>query len=114
VILGAIATAIAAALLFLGSGDSKNAISHQSAEQAKAAANACAEEALEQIRANINFSGIGSLAVNGGNCTYNVANTGGQTRTIAASSTVGTVTRRATVNVTAINPKIIAAWQEVP
>lgn len=114
VILGAIATAIATALLFLGAGDSKNAISHQLSEQAKAGVNACAEEALEQIRENTNFSGTNSISINSGICAYSVTNTGGQNRTITASSTVGTVTRRATISVTAINPKIIATWQETP
>ena len=114
VILGAIATAIAVALLFLGSGDSKNAISHQQSEQAKSAVNACMEEALEQIRESTVFTGTNSIVINNGVCTYTVTNTGGQNRTITASSTVSGVTRRATVSVTAINPKIIASWQETP
>lgn len=114
IIVGAIATSVAVALLFLSAADSKNAISHQQSEQAKATANACAEEALEQIRTDKNFTGTNSIALNNGLCTYTIANTGGQTRSIISSSTVSNVTRRLSVSVTAINPIIIMAWQETP
>ena len=114
IIVGAIAASIAVALLYLGAGDSKNAISHQQSERAKAAANACAEEALEQIRANGNFSGTGNISLNGGSCVYNVINTGGTTRSITASSTVSGVSRRAAISVTAISPVLTVTWQETP
>lgn len=114
IIVGAIATAIAVGLLYLGAGSSKNAISHQQSEKAKAAANACAEEALEQIRLNQNYSGSGNISINGGMCEYSVINTGGQNRAIDVSSTMDAVSRRVFITVTAIMPKIIATWQETP
>lgn len=114
VILGAIATSIAVALLFLGVGDSKNAISFQQSERAKAAVNGCAEEILEQIRENSSFAGSGNLAISGNSCDYTIINTGGETRSITVSSTASSVTRRASITITALNPQIVATWQETP
>ena len=114
IIVGAIAVSIAVSLLFLGVGDSKNAISHQWSEQSKAGVNACAEESLQQIRSNINFTGTGNLNINNGTCTYTVANTGGSTRSIVVSSTVSSINRRVTITISALNPKIVATWQETP
>jgi hypothetical protein len=114
VIVGAIATSIAVALLFLGSADSKNAISHLNSDKAKASANACAEEALEQLRSNTGFVGANVVALNGGNCSYTVVNTGVNSRSVTVSSTVDGIVRRVGISVTALNPKITAVWQEVP
>lgn len=114
VIVGAIATSIAVALLYLGAADSKNAISHQFSDKAKATVNMCAEEGLEQLRNNINFVGANNLDLNGGICTYTVVNTGGNTRLVTASSTVGSVIRRVNISVSSLNPTITANWQETP
>lgn len=114
IILGAIATSIAVTLLFLGSGDSKNAISHQQSEFAQATVNACAEEALEQIRSSTSFTGTNNISINNGSCTYAVTNTGGETRLVTASSTVDGINRHVSIIITAINPKLVVSWQEIP
>lgn len=112
IIVGAIATSVAVALLFLGAGGSKSAISYQFSNQAKAGVNACVEAALEQIRENASYTGIGSLSFGGGSCTYTVA--GSLPKTITASSTFSGVVRRVTVTVSAVNPIISSTWQELP
>ncbi len=112
IIVGAIAASVAIALLFLGTGGSKSAISYQSSNKAKAGVNTCVETALEQIRENTSYTGSGSLSINGGSCDYAV--TGILPKTVTASSTFSGVVRRVTVSVSAVNPTISSTWQELP
>ena len=113
-IVGAIGTAIAVSLILLGLGVSRNSFALEQSNQAKALANSCAEEALQQIRDSTPFTGTGSLSSSQGDCEYEVVNDGGQDRTITASSTVKTIVRKVKVTIDTINPDInIVLWQEV-
>lgn len=113
-IVGVVGVSIALSILFLGSGSTLNALSYQKMHQAKALSNACAEEALEQIRSNSSFSGSGNLSLGQGSCSYTVTLGSGQNRTIDTTGTVGTVIRKNQIAVTAINPLIvISTWQEI-
>lgn len=77
-------------------------------------ANTCAEEALQQIRDSVPFEGSGNLSVGNGICSYTVTRLVAQERTIIASGTVGTITRRLSIALDKINPDInITSWQEV-
>ncbi|MFA6307250.1 MAG: hypothetical protein WCS88_01330 [Patescibacteria group bacterium] len=114
VIVGAIAVAIATSLLLVGANLSKNSLLLQQSYQARHLTNACAEEALQQMKGSLPFVGYGSLNFSLGTCGYFVTNTGGQTRNIQASSTVGVVVRKLEIDVTKIKPQIIlSSWQEV-
>ncbi len=114
-VVGAIGVAISTSLLLLGLGSSRTSHAYQQSNQAKALANACAEEGLEQIRNSTPFTGSGNLSFSTGLCTYTVTSQGGQNRTITASGTVSTVTRKISVIINSINPTITAvSWQEVP
>jgi hypothetical protein len=113
-IVGAIGTAIAVSIILLGLGVSRNSFALEQSNQAKALANSCAEEALQQIRNSTPFTGTGSLSSVQGVCEYEVINDGGQDRTINASGTVKTIVRKVKVTIDTINPNInIASWQEV-
>jgi hypothetical protein len=113
-VVGAIGTAITASLILLGLGSSSSSFSYQQMYQAKNLANSCAEEALEQIRDVTAFFGSGSLSMGQGSCTYEVANTGGESRLIKTTGTVGGAVRKTSVIITAINPLIIvSSWQEI-
>jgi len=113
-IVSAIGTTIALSLILLGLGVSRNSFALEQSNQAKALANSCAEEALQQIRDLTPFAGTGSLSSARGACEYEVVNDGGQNRTITASSTVGTVIRKVKITIDTINPNInIVLWQEV-
>lgn len=82
--------------------------------QAKALANACAEKALQQIKALPSFSGTGNLSLGEGECTYTVTDLGGENREITAIGTVNDVQRKVKVVVSQITPEIIIqSWQEV-
>ena len=111
---GAIGVAIATSLLLLGLGSSRTSFALEQSNQAKALANACSEEALQQIRDSTPFTGTGSLTLGQGTCGYTVANDGGEIRTVTASGTVGTVVRKIKIIVNTINPAInLTSWQEV-
>ena len=114
IIVGAVALTIATSLLLLGANLSKNSLILQQSYQARQLSNACAEEALQQMKDSLTFVGYGSLNFSRGTCGYFVINTGGQTRNIQASSTVGTVVRKLEIGVTRIKPQmILGSWQEV-
>ena len=113
-ITGAIGVAIATSLLLLGLGSSRTSFALEQSNQAKALANACAEEALQQIRDSTAFTGTGNLTLGQGSCAYTVTNDGGENRTVTASGTVGTVVRKIKIIVNTINPAInLTSWQEV-
>ncbi len=113
-IVGAVGVSITASLLLLGLGSSRTSFAKEESAYAKTLANACAEEALQQIRDNISFTGTNNIAFALGDCTYTVTNTGGESRTIATSSTVGTIVSKLNITIDDINPRInILSWQEV-
>lgn len=111
---GLIATSITVSLLLLGTSQIKTAAAFDGSNRAKALANACAEEALQQIRDVTSFAGTGTLTFGADTCAYTVTNLGGETRQITATGNVDTVVRKVKVSITSINPLIIASsWQEV-
>lgn len=113
-IIGAVTTSIVIYLLLSGTEATRNSLVSLRSAQARSQANACAEEALQQIRDNNNFVGTSFLTFSTGACSYTVANTGGANRTIFASSSVATTVRKVRVLTTTLSPKItISSWQEV-
>jgi hypothetical protein len=113
-VVGAIGTAVAASLILLGLNSSSTSFTYQQMHQAKSLANACAEEALEEIRGSSSFVGTGNLSIGLGTCTYEVTNTGAESRLIKTIGTVGTVVRKTSITIIAINPLIIvSSWQEL-
>lgn len=113
-LVGVIGLAISVSLLLLGLSSSRTSFAQEQSYQAKALTDACAEEALEQIRDSTPFTGSGTLTLGQGSCSYTVTSQGGANRTITASGTVATMTRRARVIINQINPTIgVTSWQEV-
>lgn len=113
-VVGAVGMAIATSLLLLGIGASRTSFAHEQSQQARALANACAEEGLEQIRLATAYTGTGNLTLGQGICSYTVTTTGGTTRTVIASGTVGTLVRKVSIVVTVLNPTItLSSWTEV-
>lgn len=113
-VVGVVGIAITLSLILLGLGSSRTSFAVEQSNQAKALANTCAEEALQQIRDSTPFTGSGNLTLGQGICTYTVTSQGGQNRTITASGTVSTITRRAKIIINGITPTIqIVSWQEV-
>jgi len=113
-VVGAVGVAIATALLMLGLTSSRTGFALVQSNQAKALANACAEEALQQIRDLTPYVGTDGLSIGSGTCTYTVTSQGGQNRTIASLGTVGTTLRKVEVILDQIYPHlVVVSWQEV-
>ena len=113
-VVGAVGVAIATSLILLGLGSSRTSFAIEQSNQAKGIANACAEEALQQIRDSTPFTGSGNLTLGQGICAYTVTNQGGQNRTITSSGTVGAIIRKVKIIIDKINPTIqVISWQEV-
>lgn len=113
-VVAAIGVAIAVSVILLGLGVSRTSFALVQSYQARALADACAEEALERIVESVPFTGSGSLTLGQGTCTYTVINTGSQNRTATSSATVGTITRKVKITIDKVNPTIhTTSWQEV-
>jgi hypothetical protein len=113
-VIGAVGLAITISVILLGLGASRTSFALTQSNQAKAFANACAEEALQQIRDAIPYEGTGNLTLGQGSCTYTVTKLTAQNRTITASGTVGTIIRKVSIALDKITPSInITSWQEV-
>ncbi len=112
-ILGAVGVAIAISLVVHGLGTSRSAFATEQSVQAKNLANACAENALSTIRLTPAFTGALPLTLGAGTCTATITNTGGTTRLVVASGTVGTIVRRVSIVVATVAPVALTSWQEV-
>ena len=113
-IIGAVAITVSTTLLLLGINSQQASFAFEQSAQARGLVNACAEEALQEIRDSTPFTGTSTLIFGQGSCEFEVTSQGGQNRTISASSTVDTTIRKVKVIITAINPQIIvSSWQEV-
>ena len=113
-VIGAVGISIAVSLLLFGLSSSRTSFALEQSNQARGIANACAEEAMQQIRNSTPFTGIGNLSLSKGTCLYTVNSQGEQNRTITSFGTVGTIIRKVKVTIGAINPQIkVISWQEV-
>jgi len=110
----AVATAVSLVLLVNGNDLQRAGQIDNYATQARGLANACAEEALQQMHDSTSFTGTNSLTLGNGTCTYTVTSTGTSTRTITTSGTVQTVVRKVQVYATIGSSNIsVTSWQEV-
>jgi hypothetical protein len=77
-------------------------------------ADACAEEALQQIKSQPNYAGSGSISFDEGSCENEVRKNGGQKRTVETTGTVGDTVRRSKISIDSVRPTIsVTSWQEV-
>ncbi len=112
-LIGAISVTIAVSMLSLGINSTKTALSLQRAEQARILTHTCIDLALLEIYSSSTYSGTNSTSTSDGSCYYTVIDTGGNNRTVNASSTVGQIIRKAQVQIDAVSPINIVSWQEV-
>lgn len=112
---GAVGVVVVTGVILLGLSWSRTSFTTQQSFQAKALADACAEEALQRIKDSLPFAGNGTLTLGQGSCAFTVTNNGAQNRRVVAVGTVGTVVRRVSLTLDKISPSInITSWQEVP
>ena len=110
-ILGVVVTIIASSLVLLGLGHTRSSLSESQSASAKAAADACTETALKQIRLLPTFTGSGNLTLSGSTCTYTVI--AATVSSITSTGISGNSTRRVTVDLSSRTPNVIfTKWQE--
>ncbi|MFZ4631709.1 MAG: hypothetical protein ACOYL8_00705 [Patescibacteria group bacterium] len=114
IIIGAVIFSIVLFMLTSGIDATKSSLIYTNSFRAKFLADACAEEALQQVRDNTSFTGSNTITLSGGTCFYSVTNTGASTRTIDATSTILSDTKKVRIFISAISPKIIiSSWSDV-
>ncbi|MBI4947970.1 hypothetical protein HY844_00190 [Candidatus Berkelbacteria bacterium] len=112
-IIGAVSLAITLSVLTFGIVSGQNTATSNSMFIAKGLADSCAEEALIQINLSPQYVGTETLTTGPNSCTYTVTDTGETAKLITSISTVGTIKRKVTVQVSAIIPNIIiSSWVE--
>lgn len=114
-IIGAVSLGITLSVLTIGTSTQQSVLASQSSSQARAMADACVEEGLLQLQStNGSYTGTGNVTIGSQTCSYTVANTGGTSRTVSTTSTVGNVVRKMLVYVTITSSSIsVTSWQEV-
>ena len=113
VIIGSIATAVAISLLAGGTDAMKNSQTAIHLAQARSLADACAEEALENIRESL-YTGTFSLSLPTGICEATVTSSGPADFNIDSLGSSSDAIRKIQVVVDQTDPKVnIWSWQEV-
>jgi uncharacterized protein (UPF0333 family) len=112
-VIGAVGLAITTSLVLLGVSSSRTSLALEQGNQAKVLANACAEEALQQIWNLDVFVGTGNIIMEQGACNYVVTNAA-VPKTITASGTIGTTVRRISITIDSLHPYVHTSnWQDV-
>ena len=96
-VVGAASLAICTTLLLTATDSQRSTLTSQESAQARTLAAACGEEGLQKIYESTSYTGTTAVAIG---CSFTVTNTGGNNRTVVGSATVGTSTRRVTINAT--------------
>lgn len=114
-IVAAIGTTLAVALLLLGVGALRTSFTLGLSAQARALADGCAERALQSLRLDISYSGSESFMLGNGVCTIlPVGGSGNAGRVIQAIGQSANVVRKVEVVIGQVRPKVvIASWDEV-
>ena len=104
----------ATVLILLGLSASRTGLALEEGYIAKALADACAEEALQQVHDFNDFSGNGQLIFDGDKCNYTVSEGAGGTKMVYSVGIAGDFIRKLEIRINGVYPYInIVSWQEV-
>lgn len=113
IIVVAVAAALTISVILLGTDSLRTGQIVNNEQEATATADACAEEALGQIRTR-DLIGSGSMSVGTGTCSYVITSGGGEARTIEVTASASGITRRIRITIDAMNPELhVTAWEDV-
>lgn len=113
IIMVAVAGALAISVILLGTDSLRTGEVVNDEKETLAIADACAEEALGQVRTR-DLTGTANLSVGAGTCTYTITAGAGEARTIEVTATAGSVTRKIRIEIDAIDPAVhITSWEDV-
>lgn len=114
IILGALGVAVSTSVVLLGLGSSQSSLTYDESNRSRGLAEACIEEGLQKIREEETYIGSNELTFTGGDCAYLIEDIAGSQKRVTASSTVRDITRKISVDTSALRPKIIVdSWIEV-
>lgn len=115
-VFGAVGLSVIISGLLLGVDASRSSLTLQQSIQARALANACAEEALQTLRESVYYTGNETLTFSTGTCEIQtISGTGNINRTVITTGNVGNVERTVQVEISTVHPTIsITSWQETP
>lgn len=109
----AIGGVVAGSLILLGLGFSKSSFALEQSNQAKALANACAEEALLKLKQDLSYTGNETITLSSGTCQIQDVKGAGPNRIIKTTGTVGTIIRKVEVKVKISPSFTLSSWLEV-
>jgi len=113
IVMVAVASALAISVILLGTDSLRMSGVVNDEKEAMAIADACAEEALGQIRAH-DLVGTANLSVATGTCTYPITAGAGEARTVEVTAAAAGITRKIRITIDAIDPALhITAWEDV-
>lgn len=115
-IIAAVALTIGIGMLLRSIGESSMAVTNETTQRAHAAATACAEKALQNLKNSNSYPGNETLIVGiGDTCHISaIAGNGNTNRSFSTTSTISDETFGMTINITSINPTMqISSWQDV-
>lgn len=104
---------VASSLILLGLGSSRTSFALEQSNQAKALANACAEEALLKLKQDLSYTGNETITLASGTCQIQDVKGAGPNRIIKTIGTVGTIIRKVEVKVKISPSFTLSSWQEV-
>lgn len=114
IVLGAIGATISIALLTQAIQFERDTVLSAQSTKAQSLANACAEYALNALRADQNYAGNETVSIGDASCVILALDGSGNTKTIKTTSTVGTATRKVRITTSQTTPNIILSqWREV-
>jgi len=113
IILGGVGLSMVLALSMSNVWSIRGSMDSRTSNIARSLVNACAEISLEKIRENNAYTGTGNVTLNNNSCSYTVSNTGGSTRSITVTGTVGSIVRTLTITTSSFNPLTIQSWKEI-
>jgi beta-mannanase len=112
--ISAIAIALVISLIYSGISATKSSASLANLAESRAFASACAEEALQNIQENNNYSGNLNISFTNGSCSANTSKVSTEIFNISATATSSGAIKRISVTTSQTSPKIIiSSWQEV-
>lgn len=111
-VVAVVGTVVVITLTMLSIGATKSGQDLHNIYKAKAYANACIEVAMVRIRDN-DFIGTDSIDFNDDSCTYEVNDTGGDTRELQSTGMAGGAYSRIEVNIGELTPNIVFSKYEV-
>lgn len=114
-IVGTVGAAIAVSLLLLGTDNYRATANIENSRLSQALADACAEKALDGLRADINYAGNETINFARGSCQIlTIIGAGSENPIIQTIGNVNTLVRRDEIEVIQVSEQVkIGTWREV-